>query len=117
MRKLVFNTTRAIYGAFFCAILIIVTFCAGITYACNRDHFIPNCVSLLFIAAVFAVCFAVSRQKRDPLQEKSASDFDRAVLFFLQIYVCFNILFKTDWDAGAITSCAADLANGEYASA
>ena len=40
-----------------------------------------------------------------------------AVLFFLQIYVCFNILFKTDWDAGAITSCAADLANGEYASA
>ena len=80
MRKFVFNATRAIYGAFFCAILIIVTFCAGITYACNRDHFIPNCVPLLFIAAVFAVCFAVSRLKRDPLKEKSAPNFDRAVL-------------------------------------
>ena len=118
MRKLVFNTTRAIYGAFFCAILIIVTFCAGITYACNRDHFIPNCVSLLFIAAVFAVCFAVSRQKRDPLQEKSASDFDRAVLaatvvlFFFQVYICYNTLFLTGWDAGNITNNAEALANG-----
>ena len=41
MRKFVFNATRAIYGAFFCAILIIVTFCAGIDYAFSREFILP----------------------------------------------------------------------------
>lgn len=98
MRKFVFNATRTIYGAFFCAILIIVTFCAGIDYAFSREFILPNIVPLILIFAVFAVCFIASSSGRTAVGRKKAPSFDRAaavavaVLLFLQIHLRAAVL-------------------------
>ena len=120
---------EGIFTATMTAILVLLLFFSGSSFAAKKYFAFPNSK---FLAIAFAVAVAIlivakvfKRLMKAKIGENDSSKLDRIVscmswgLFAAEIYICFNILFATDWDPRVVWSAAmarvsGDLDYGEY---
>lgn len=91
-------------------LLLILLFASKLDYACKKD-FIVNNILLLISFVVFIIILYGVKYKVN--LKKIVINYDKVVgiccvlLFFVQVYISYNIFFETGWDSGGFIIPAA----------
>ena len=103
---------EGIFTATMTAILVLLLFFSGSSFAAKKYFAFPNSK---FLAIVFAVAVAIlivakvfKRINKAQIDEIDSPKLDRIVscmswgLFAAEVYICFNIVFASNWDPGTV---------------
>lgn len=111
MADIVYQIIQCLFGAIILIISIIVLFNPHVSmYAMKGWHNIHFFILAAFIALLSYLVYLFIKKKKITfhLSIKLAS----VLLFLLQVYVCYNIYFRTGWDVNVVISNAEIVASG-----
>lgn len=124
MKKWIENIIYISFGIMILALLAIISFFQKVKYMCKPSYVIPNIVIMVILLLIIILgSFCRSRKNRIFYSCHlffSGIDSDRLVkriiivLFFFQIYECYNIIFLSDWDVSVIWNASNQYAAGDY---
>ena len=101
-----------LFAAVMAVLLILVIFFPGISYRCKRTFLLPNAVLMLLALGLWLLFLAACRRFDKRAHVWDTGKLDKAVawasvgLFFLQLYIVFNLFFLTAWDPGTVWTTA-----------
>lgn len=105
-------------------LLIILSFFQKTSYMCKPEYTIPNMVIVVILLIIMFMGHLCKRLIKKILKSRhlfvNVTDGNRFVkqiviiLFFLQIYGCYNIIFLSDWDVSIIWNASKEYASGNY---
>lgn len=104
------RVSKIFFGAITGIILLFLFFFETVDYSCKKVFGLPDKLMIITAVIIFAAAYvAVEYIKNHTAFRKAVSfDTDKAIkiavlcLFAIQVYISYNILFETDWDAGII---------------
>lgn len=120
MQKIVDMGTRIIFGILFGGLLLLLLFFSNKEYLCKKTVLLSNSTivcAVLFIVTVVTFLIIVRKKKTESI----CMNYDRLVLiltivlFGIQFYISYNILFYTGWDVNGVVSTARAIAYGDSA--
>lgn len=81
-----------------------------IDYLCRKEFVVSNIIILILFVFSIILCYVISKKKSIALPNCSYGKIVKictVLLFFSQIYICYNIFFETGWDSGGYVIPAA----------
>lgn len=113
-RKYIAKAINLSFGLMIVSIIIISVAFSNWDYAYKRFSQRENLIIIGIIAIVELLIFACISKKILPVGKTIKVNYSHdkfvkvsaIILFLIQIYVAYNIFFKTGWDAGAVMSAA-----------
>lgn len=102
---------------FFIITSLLLFVAPSLEYLCKKTFQFDNITLLIFDILVVCVIFAIMKFTKKYYCKIQVKNIDivilicSIILFFIQLYIGYNILFLTGWDAGAAVFPAADLAS------
>lgn len=113
---------RIVFAFLIGAIIVILITMGETSYICKTTFLYPNIYILLFNIFILFVAFVtmyMTKNKLHIFDDEKKVNYDRVVkyltvfLFLIEIYISYNIHFKTGWDVSAIWANAKEIAFGD----
>lgn len=105
------RTIAVVFVAVYFLILGIDILGQGMDYCCKKEFALPNwCLVILGLGLV--LCMAGFLKNKKDWLERKLSNSDRwililsVLLFFVQVFITYCIIFRTSWDAGIVSAQA-----------
>lgn len=121
MKKIAYRTTQVLYTLIIGIIFLVVLFGQWCTYVLKKEFLIPN-IGILAGIILVGIILYYWRYKGNRKQKKVRTwNYDLFVkisliaLFIVQIFIAYNIVFETGWDAGGIYNSSKMFVSGNGA--
>ncbi len=124
MKKWIENSIYVFFGIMILALLIIISFFQKVSYMCKPAYVIPNIIIVAILPVIIFLGICAKKLIKKILKSRhlflNGIESDRfvkrivIVLFFLQIYGCYNMIFLSDWDVSVIWKASKEYASGNY---
>ena len=119
MKKVFFRGIEFLFTGTMTVIVLLLLFFSQVHFAAKKTFLLPNwAFALLGLGAALLLMLVWRRWHLEESQD-SERRMDRAVgyvtlgLFVVQVYICWNILFASNWDPGIVWNAALPRAQGD----
>lgn len=119
MKKVFFRGIECLFTGTMTVIAILLLFFSQVHFAAKKTFLLSNWAFALLGLGVALLLILVWRRWLPEESQDSERRMDRAVgyvtlgLFVVQVYICWNILFASNWDPGIVWNAALPRAQGD----
>ena len=119
MTNFINNTIKTIFAIFLFFILVLIISAGNIEYYYKTEFLFSNIAFLSILTIFFIAIYFIFRLFKNKIPSNFSLDckkfitFFTCFLFFLQIYIFFNIYFLTGWDVIHIRELATAISDGD----
>lgn len=121
MKKFTYQATQKLYALIVGIIFLLILFGQWCSYRMKKGFLVPNIVILVGFILVGLVIYCWRYKENRKQKEDRTWNYDLVVkislivLFVIQIFIAYNIVFEPGWDAGGIYNSAKIFVNGNRA--
>lgn len=112
MKKFAYQATQRLYALIVGIIFLLILFGQWCSYRMKKGFLVPNIVILVGFILVGLVIYCWRYKENRKQKEARTWNYDLVVkislivLFVIQIFIAYNIVFEPGWDAGGIYNSA-----------
>lgn len=121
MKKFAYQATQKLYALIVGIIFLLILFGQWCSFKLKKGFLIPNIVILggIILAGAFVYYWRYKRNGKQKAERIWKYDLivrvSLIILFVVQIFIAYNIVFEPGWDAGGIYNSAKIFVNGNRA--